>query len=735
MTSPSTRLVAHTLPYPIARAICAIDAEPAHAPERRLLHLLYALESLMQLLGSVALVDAFERREDPTVRALLKRLRRDSHLSLGLWGWTLTELAPRLPTPFMPELTALAQRDDFKARLERLCDERNRLAHPARAIESEEARGRLAELRPDFDTLVESVAFLGGYHLVGAVEAGQPLRRGTRAMLTPLRGRRISSRDIPLTFEGSVALNDVALINPEVSSTLVLRPFFSLTRQASSEDVLTLSRFDSAGLDCYAASRPEVLVREALLRDDDDRALSPWAWLDSAVRRSLRVAIASSEDRPSLDSVRRLRRAQHGGDDLPLRDLRHLASGGMSEVYVGVDPVSDESRVMKVARDPNDRSLRQHFEEEYRILSKFEHRGIIRVHTCPTVVGVGPCIIEELFDHPTLQEHLTQGAFERFEVETILRGLLDAVSALHAKGVVHRDLKLANVLCERASGAIKVIDLGIARRLDATSHPTTRVGHGTPEVMAPEQMRGGAVSPATDVYALGLVARALYCGLGAMGWRHDDMASEKIPEAARPALARATREDPAARFTDARALLDALETSWAKGDASAPQSAARGSALTRDVETRERLAAEVVNVCRLGRRRIAALRERVGYTTDLDEFTRELRSIFDDTLGRLDQLLREAHGGEDEDISRVAGVGGIAVGGQNTGTGMSTAIAHARKAAVVGLFGVAGLITTTTLGGVLEVVTRKRRLLDACDQADAALDDAKGAVLAAIRAG
>jgi serine/threonine protein kinase len=257
-----------------------------------------------------------------------------------------------------------------------------------------------------------------------------------------------------------------------------------------------------------------------------------------------------------------------------------------SEVYVGVDPVNGESRVMKVARDPNERSLREHFEEEYRILSKFQHRGIIGVYLCPTVTGVGPCILEELFDHPTLQEHLAQGAFERSEVEMILRGLLDAVSALHAKGVVHRDLKLANVLCERASGAIKVIDLGIARRLDATSHPTTRMGHGTPEVMAPEQMRGGAVSPATDVYALGLVARALYCGLEAMGWRHDDVASDEIPEAVRPVLARATKEDPAARFADARALLDALEAAWAKGETSAPPGAAGGSALASNVEAR-----------------------------------------------------------------------------------------------------------------------------------------------------
>jgi serine/threonine protein kinase len=653
-----------------------------------------------------------------------------------LWGWALGELAPRLPNPFMPELTALAQGDDFKSRLERLSAERNRLAHPARAIEPDEARGRLAELRPDFDALVESIAFLGGYHLVGAPEAAQPVRRGTRAMLAPLRGRRISSRDIPLVFEGNIAMHDVALINPTVSVALVLRPFFALTRSGSSDDVLTLNRFDDAGLVCYATSRPDTLVREAPLRDDDDRTLSPWSWLESGQRRSLRVAVVSSDDRLSLDSVQRLRRSQHGSDDLPLRDLRHLASGGMSEIYVGVDPPSDTLRVMKVARDPNERSVRRLFEEEYRTLLKLRHPGVVMVYTCQFVEGVGPCIIEELFDHPTLQEHLAQGSFEPIEVEVILRALLDAVSALHALGIVHRDLKPANVLCERASGAIKVIDLGIARRLDATSHPTTRMGHGTPEIMAPEQMRGGTVSPASDVYALGLVARALYCGLDSMGWRPDDITSEKIPEAVRPVLARATKDDPSERFVDARALLEALEGTWVTSLPPSEPNTVEGVGLALDAEMRERLAAETVKVFLQGQRRVALLRESVGYTTAADGFAKEMRSIFDDTRTSLEALMSRAQLSDPDDVSRIGGLraGATVVVGAFAGAASAGAMLG-QFAGLGSLLGVAGLIAVPMAGGVFSVVMHKKRLLRTCDAAAAALDDAKGAVLAAIRTG
>jgi len=536
-----------------------MDAVPVHTPERKLRHLLFALESLLQLLGGVVLVDAYEQRDEPVVKLCLRKLRRDGHLSLGLWAWVLTELAPTLPDPFVPELSELAMDGAFLRQLERLSDARNQLSHPVRAIDAAEAHERLGALRPDFDALVQSVRFLGGYHLVGVAEATAPGRLGSRAQLVPLRGRRIASRDVPLIFAPNVAHRDVLLIRKDLRSSLVLRPFFTLAPLGEADDVLVLNRFNDAGLTYYATSRPDDTVCEPLLRDDADRTLALWDWLKSSARRELRAAVVWPGNGVTPDGVRRLRGLQYGSDDLPLRELRHLATGGMAEVYVGLDPTSGVARVMKVAQDPNERGACRLITDEYRTLSRVRHEGVVTVYACPSVEGLGPCIVEELFDHPTLQEHLSHGGFAASEVDALLDRLLDAVAALHAQGIVHRDLKPANVLYDRASGVVKVIDLGIARRLDATSHPTTRVGNGTPAIMAPEQTHGGTVSPATDVYALGLTARALYCGLDALGWRHDDHTAAAIPAAMRAVLVRATHEDPAARYPDARAMRVALE--------------------------------------------------------------------------------------------------------------------------------------------------------------------------------
>jgi len=729
MSDAGTRLIAHTLPYPVAWATCAIDAESPLAPERKLQHLGFAIESLLQLLGGVVLVDAFEQVGDPGVQACLKELKRDKHLSLGLWAWVLTEFAPALPDPFVPELSELAKDAAFTARLERLTDARNQLVHPVRAINVGEAHERLAALRPDFDALVQSVRFLGGYHLVGVPEATTPVGRGSRAMLVPLRGRRIASRDVPLTFASNVAHRDVLLIRQDLTSGLVLRPFFMLAQSGAADDVLVLNRFDAAGLACYATSRPEVQLAEPLLRDDNDRALSPWAWLKSSARRRLRVEVDATGDALSLDGVRRLRGMQHGSDALPLRELRHLATGGMAEVFVGRDPTSGFERVMKVAQDPNDRGARRHIEEEYRTLSRIQHVGVVTVYACYPVEGVGPCIVEELFDHPTLQEHLSHGGFTASEVDALLGQLLDAVAALHAKGIVHRDLKPANVLYDRESGAVKVIDLGIARRLDATSYPTTRVGHGTPEIMAPEQTRGGKMSPATDVYALGLTARALYCGLDSLALRHDDHNSAAIPAAMRPVLVRATREDPAERYPDASAMLAALEVAQREPPPPRPVSIVL---LEMSDTERARLSSEVVSLFRGAEQRVATLREEVGYLTAADEVKRRLLAIFEETGAALNALMPQGCLSGAGTVPQPDELGGIAFMA-SAPTWASLMLPGLVSSLAFG-FGTLGALAGPSVVAAVSVAGRKQLLLKRCDAATAALDGARRTVLEAIHA-
>jgi serine/threonine protein kinase len=395
----------------------------------------------------------------------------------------------------------------------------------------------------------------------------------------------------------------------------------------------------------------------------------------------------------------------------------------MSEIYVGVDPPSDTLRVMKLARDPNERSVRRLFEEEYRTLLKLRHPGVVMVYTCQFVEGVGPCIIEELFDHPTLQEHLAQGSFEPIEVEVILRALLDAVSALHALGIVHRDLKPANVLCERASGAIKVIDLGIARRLDATSHPTTRAGHGTPEVMAPEQRFGGATTPATDVYSLAILVRTLYCGLASLARPHDDFDHPSIPAMVRAVLSVAASERPESRFADARAMAAALEHGLPERPSQ--PTPARAALL------REGVIAAVDKIFARARARVYALQKKVGFTTPQDEFVRELKEIFDETHVALSIVMSRISLTTQDDVSRLTGSrpGLLDPAESSTAQPISSGIV---VNTVGGILGAAGLVMGPLAAGAYSVATRKKRMLDACDAALAAFEDTHEAAVQAI---
>ncbi|MBM4359950.1 MAG: serine/threonine protein kinase [Deltaproteobacteria bacterium] len=139
-----------------------------------------------------------------------------------------------------------------------------------------------------------------------------------------------------------------------------------------------------------------------------------------------------------------------------------------------------------------------------------------------------PFIVMELLEGETLEEALTRGPLPRAEADRLLRELGSALDRAHAAGVVHRDLKPSNLFLARRSDGpplLKVMDFGIAKLVEAgavrTATPT-----GTPAYTAPEQLGGTTrtlaakqgiviargVSPATDVWALGLIAYEVYTG-------------------------------------------------------------------------------------------------------------------------------------------------------------------------------------------------------------------------------
>jgi serine/threonine protein kinase len=152
------------------------------------------------------------------------------------------------------------------------------------------------------------------------------------------------------------------------------------------------------------------------------------------------------------------------------------------------------------------------------------------------------------------------------QAREILAAIASGVAAAHAAGVVHRDLKPQNVLLGSGGRVVKVIDFGLAKSTFQAGATATGVIQGTPEYMAPEQVRGLATDARTDVYALG--ATAYYALTGrppfqgdtpiAIGFAqvHDVPRAPRelrpeIPAALEAAILRALDKDPAARFSDA----------------------------------------------------------------------------------------------------------------------------------------------------------------------------------------
>ena len=222
-----------------------------------------------------------------------------------------------------------------------------------------------------------------------------------------------------------------------------------------------------------------------------------------------------------------------------VRIEERLGAGGMGDVYRGFDTKLERPVAVKTLRDgwfAND-TARERFLREARILSRLDHPDICRIHD---YVEEGPVhlLVLELVEGETLEKARPGDSEEENRLE-IAEQLAEVLAAAHAAGIVHRDLKPANVMLT-PEGRIKVLDFGIARELergigpdtvetvrpargaladfedpeDLGATPATLPGSvlGTPFYMSPEQARGEPVTPASDLYAYGLMLRELLTG-------------------------------------------------------------------------------------------------------------------------------------------------------------------------------------------------------------------------------
>jgi len=209
------------------------------------------------------------------------------------------------------------------------------------------------------------------------------------------------------------------------------------------------------------------------------------------------------------------------------RIVRFIARGGMGEVYEAEDQVLRERVALKTIRPDvaNDPRAMERFLREVHLARSVTHPNVARTFDVFHHESLAFLTMELLTGH-TLAERLSkEGRLRPDDALPLIEQMAAALTAAHEAGVVHRDFKSANVMLEpdeRRPGGVRAVvtDFGLARRdrprggAAASAAPLTETEAviGTPDYMAPEQIEGRAITPATDIYALGVVIYEMVTG-------------------------------------------------------------------------------------------------------------------------------------------------------------------------------------------------------------------------------
>lgn len=238
-----------------------------------------------------------------------------------------------------------------------------------------------------------------------------------------------------------------------------------------------------------------------------------------------------------------------------------LGKGGYGLVLAGQHRLIGRKVAIKILLDTSeDPELRSRFLSEARVLSEFDHPHIVRIHDY--VEHEGTCLlVMELLSGGTLKQKMAAGRIEPESVCAIGLAAASALATAHSAGVLHRDVKPDNIMFD-GSGLLKVTDFGIAKIFDGAETTASAI-LGTPRYMAPEQITGARLFPATDLYALAgvlyemIAERPLFgrpMAVQPLTHHHLNVMPEPltaVPPPVSNVIMKTLAKDPAARFSDA----------------------------------------------------------------------------------------------------------------------------------------------------------------------------------------
>jgi len=260
-----------------------------------------------------------------------------------------------------------------------------------------------------------------------------------------------------------------------------------------------------------------------------------------------------------------------------------IGEGAFGRVYAGRDRRLARAVAVKVIKPwwAEDSEWVERFEREAQLLARVNDPGIVQIFDIGHAEE-GPYYVAELVSGESLAARLERGAIEPVEARTIAEQLCRALGSAHAQGVVHCDVKPANVMLT-SDGNVKVGDFGVARLAGGTSQALSATVAGTPRYMSPEQARGRATTAATDVYSAGVVLYEMLAGKPPfehgspvdLGLRHVQDPPPALPAATPPELAaivaHALAKEPAERYADGAEMAGALHAAEiASDDAQTP---------------------------------------------------------------------------------------------------------------------------------------------------------------------
>ena len=251
---------------------------------------------------------------------------------------------------------------------------------------------------------------------------------------------------------------------------------------------------------------------------------------------------------------------------------RRIGSGAFATVWLAYDEHLDSPVAIKVLADnwTGDLHIRQRFVEEGRFLRKVESPHVVTVYDAGELPDERPYLVMAYADQGTLADRLELSGLEPSQALTVLRQVGRGLTALHDRGVLHRDVKPANVLfrtVESTRGAQVVAmvgDLGLGKAMDMSSR-LTMVG-GTPTYVAPEQAQGEALDARADQFSL--AALGYYLLAGRQPFHHTTLAAAEDPAPPPPmgignpgaeaVVLKALSKDRANRFDDVESFTSAL---------------------------------------------------------------------------------------------------------------------------------------------------------------------------------